>query len=57
MKMIAEETGIPVVAGPAECTALGNVLVQLRASGRADSLGEMRRVAINSTETKTFLPK
>ncbi len=57
MKMIAEETGIPVVAGPAECTALGNVLVQLRASGRAESLADMRRVAANSTETKTFLPK
>ncbi len=57
MQMIAEETGIPVVAGPGECTALGNVLVQLRASGRADSLAEMRRVAVNSTETKTFLPK
>lgn len=57
MQMIAEETGIPVVAGPAECTALGNVLVQLRASGRTDSLAEMRRVAVNSTETKTFLPK
>lgn len=57
MDMLAQETGLPVVAGPAECTALGNVLVQLRASGRADSLAEMRRVAINSTETKTFTPK
>ncbi|MDE6765087.1 MAG: rhamnulokinase, partial [Duncaniella sp.] len=57
MDMLAQETGLPVVAGPAECTALGNVLVQLRASGRAESLAEMRRVAINSTETKTFTPK
>ena len=57
MDMLAQETGLPVVAGPAECTALGNVLVQLRVSGRAESLAEMRRVAINSTETKTFTPK
>ena len=57
MDMLAQETGLPVVAGPAECTALGNLLVQLRASGRAESLAEMRRVAINSTETKTFTPK
>lgn len=57
MQLTADETGIPVVAGPAECTALGNVLVQLRACGELNNLKEMRQVAINSTETKTYLPK
>lgn len=56
MKMIAAETGIPVVAGPAECTALGNVLVQLRGCGRAESLARMRDIAVNSTETITYKP-
>ena len=48
---------MPVVAGPTESTALGNVLVQLRADGRVSDLGEMRRVAAASTETKTYLPE
>lgn len=56
MQMLATEAGIPVVAGPAESTALGNVLVQLRAAGKLDSLDDMRAVAIKSTETKTFKP-
>lgn len=56
MQMIADDCGIPVVAGPAECTALGNVLVQLRGCGRADTLADMRRIAVNSTETKTYNP-
>ena len=56
MQMTADELGIPVVAGPAECTALGNVLVQMRASGEVDSLADMRRVAAASTETVTYNP-
>ena len=57
MQMLADDCGIPVVAGPAECTALGNVLVQLRGCGRAETLADMRRIAINSTETSTFTPQ
>lgn len=57
MQYTADEIGIPVVAGPTESTALGNVLVQLRACGDVKSAKEMREVAINTTETKTYLPK
>ena len=56
MQFAADELGMPVVAGPTECTALGNVLVQLRAKGEAPTLADMRRIAIASTETKTYLP-
>lgn len=56
MQMAADTLGIPVIAGPAECTALGNVLMQLRADGSLASLKDMRKVAIDSTETKTFNP-
>ncbi len=56
MQMAADGLGIPVVAGPAECTALGNVLMQLRACKSLSSLKDMREVAINSTETVTYNP-
>lgn len=57
MQMAADTLGIPIIAGPAECTALGNVLMQLRACKSLSSLKDMREVAINSTETITFTPK
>lgn len=57
MQMTADTLGMPVVAGPAECTAMGNVLVQLRACGELDSLKAMRKVSAASTETKTYMPK
>lgn len=56
MQLTANEIAMPVIAGPGECTALGNILVQLRASGAIKNLDEMRKVALNSTETKTYSP-
>jgi len=46
----------PVVTGPVEATALGNLLVQVRSSGELSSLGEMRRVIRKSSEVATFEP-
>ncbi|MGM9803264.1 MAG: rhamnulokinase family protein [Muribaculaceae bacterium] len=58
MQYTANQLQIPVVAGPSECTALGNILVQLRACKQiSNSLDELRQIAIRSTETITYQPQ
>ena len=52
----ANAAGRPVVTGPAEATALGNVLVQAYARREIDSLAGIREVVRNSTELATFEP-
>jgi rhamnulokinase len=47
----------PVVAGPVEATALGNVLVQARACGELKSLSDLRAVVRASCDVRTFEPK
>jgi rhamnulokinase len=44
-RLTAELTGREVLAGPAEATALGNVLVQARGAGELGSLADVRAVA------------
>ena len=56
-QMTADACGIPVVAGPSEATALGNIMVQARTAGLVGSLDEMRRYIRRSIETKRFEPK
>lgn len=56
-QMTADACGIPVVAGPSEATALGNVMVQARAAGLVDTLQDMRRYIRRSIETKTYQPR
>lgn len=56
-RMTADACSIPVVAGPAEATALGNIMVQARAAGVVGSLSEMRQYIRRSIETKTYEPK
>jgi rhamnulokinase len=46
----------PVLAGPVEATALGNLLTQVRASGEVSSLAEMREVVRRSSGVKRFEP-
>ena len=53
----ADAAGRPVVAGPAEATATGNLLLQSIASGRLASLAEGRRVVARAVKPKRFEPR
>lgn len=46
----------PVLAGPVEATALGNVLVQALAVGELANLADLRRVAARSVSPRRFEP-
>ncbi len=56
MQMTADCTGLPVIAGPAEGTALGNTLVQVKASGGVATLAEMRAIGRGSVSVRTYCP-
>jgi rhamnulokinase len=47
----------PVVTGPVEATAMGNLLSQVRASGELSSLAEMRDVVRGSSEVSSYHPR
>lgn len=49
--------GVPVVAGPSEATAIGNIMLQAKAAGMISSITEMRKLIAESVETKTFEPQ
>ncbi len=55
-KWTAEETGREVVAGPVEATALGNLLVQMSATGALSSLQEGREIITEKQKVKVFTP-
>ena len=48
---------VPVVTGPIEATALGNVLIQARSAGEISSLSELRQVASASSEIERYEPQ
>jgi rhamnulokinase len=55
-QLTASAAGVPVVAGPSEATAIGNLLVQALALGHVRSLAEMREVVRLSFPTKRYEP-
>jgi rhamnulokinase len=57
-RLTAEATGLPVVAGPVEATALGNVLVQARAVGVVSGgLTALRDVVRTSVTLRRHVPE
>ena len=55
-RFTAGAAGVPVVAGPAEATSLGNVMAQLVAQGELGKPSEVRAVVRRSFDTVTYLP-
>ena len=52
----ADATGLPVIAGPVEATAIGNIAVQAVATGHLASLSEARQVIRRSFDVITYEP-
>ncbi len=55
-QLTADATGLPVVAGPTEATATGNILMQAKALGHIKSLGEIREIVQRSFGVLQFSP-
>jgi rhamnulokinase len=52
----ADATGRRVLAGPAEATALGNIAMQMLATGAASSLQDARAIIERSFATEVYEP-
>jgi rhamnulokinase len=55
-QLTAGATGLPVIAGPVEATAIGNVMVQAMATGHLTSLEEGRAMVRRSFALKRYEP-
>ncbi|MHB1768833.1 MAG: rhamnulokinase [Phycisphaerae bacterium] len=55
-QMAADATGLHVLAGPVEATAMGNVMVQAIATGQLDSLSAGRKLVAKTAMVREFSP-
>lgn len=53
----ANATGITVVAGPSEATAIGNMMMQAKGLGVVNSLQEIREIVRRSVRLEEFYPQ
>ncbi len=56
-QLTADVLGVEVIAGPQECTALGNIMLQAKAAGVVSDIWQMRRLIADSVETRRFTPQ
>ncbi|MFC9084313.1 FGGY-family carbohydrate kinase, partial [Streptomyces sp. NPDC057062] len=56
-QLTADACGLPVVAGPTEAAAFGNVLVQARTQGRVGDLAGMRRLLAGTQPLTRYEPR
>ena len=57
MQYTADSLKMPVICGPVEGTALGNVLMQIKSAGKVGSLASMRAISAASVALKTYAPE
>ena len=55
-QMAANAVGRPVIAGPVEATALGNIIMQAVGSGEIGSVSQARELVRRSVEIETYEP-
>lgn len=53
-ELASQSLGIPVIAGPIEATALGNIILQLIALGEIESIEKGREIIAENEKVKTF---
>jgi rhamnulokinase len=53
----ADACKLPLLAGPVEATAIGNLLVQAMAGNKVSSVGHLRQVVRNSVTIETYKPQ
>ncbi len=53
----ANSCGVTVLAGPQEGTAIGNIMLQAKASGLVKDIWEMRQIIANSLDLQQFEPQ
>lgn len=56
-QLTANATGVTVVTGPIECTAIGNIMLQAKAAGIVEDIRSMRALIADSIETRTYTPQ
>ncbi len=56
-QLTSNAIGLPVVAGPAEATAMGNIMMQAKGLGLVSSLNEIRSIIRNSVDLELFYPQ
>jgi rhamnulokinase len=57
-QLIADRSGLPILAGPVEATAIGNILVQARTAGLVTgTLESLRGIVAGSFEQNLYLPR
>ena len=52
----ADALGVEVLAGPQECTAIGNIMLQAKAFGVVSDIWEMRQIIANSVKMVPYHP-
>ena len=55
-QMTADACEARVLAGPQECTALGNIMMQAKACGMVNDIWEMRKLIASAIEMQCFEP-